>query len=107
MRVLGVEFDPEQVRHLRHQGLHVRFGDAQDGDFLQSLPLQDIPWAMSTLPDLAPNKALLHALKVQGYPGQVALVARDDAQALALARLGSHATFNPSGMPWISPWIAW
>jgi Kef-type K+ transport system membrane component KefB len=93
--VLGVDFDPELVRHLRRQGLAVRFGDGQDPDFLESLPLEGVPWVVSTLPDLESNRALLHALKARGYAGEVAIVARDEAQGTALKRLGAPTVLYP------------
>ncbi|WP_217126054.1 cation:proton antiporter [Hydrogenophilus thiooxidans] len=93
--VLGVDFDPEVVRRLRRQGLAVRFGDGQDPDFLESLPLDGVPWVVSTLPDLESNRALLQALTVRGYSGGVAIVARDEAQGVALERAGATTVLYP------------
>ncbi len=93
--VLGVDFDPETVRRLRRQGLAVRFGDGQDPDFLESLPLADVPWVVSTLPDLESNRMLLHALAERGYGGEVAVVARDEAQGTALKRAGAPTVLYP------------
>jgi len=95
LHVLCVEFDPELVRHLRRKGMDVRFGDAQDPDFLESLPLEGVPWAVSTLPDLVSNRALLHALAARGYAGEVAVVARDEAQGTALKRIGTPTVLYP------------
>ncbi len=95
LAVLGVEFDPELVRRLRAQGMEVRFGDGQDADFLESLPLEGVPWAVSTLPDLESNRALLHALATRGFAGEVAMVARDDAQGAALKRAGAPTVLYP------------
>ncbi len=95
LAVLGVEFDPELVRRLRDQGMEVRFGDGQDADFLESLPLEGVPWAVSTLPDLESNRALLHALATRGFAGEVAMVARDDAQGAALKRAGAPTVLYP------------
>ncbi len=93
--VLGVEFDPEVVRRLRRQGLSVRFGDGQDPDFLETLPLDGVSWTVSTLPDLESNRVLLHALSARGYGGEVAIVARDEIQGAALKRLGTPTVLYP------------
>ncbi|MFN3594714.1 MAG: NAD(P)-binding protein, partial [Thiobacillaceae bacterium] len=93
--VLGVDFDPETVRRLRRQGLAIRFGDGQDPDFLESLPLDGVPWVVSTLPDLESNRMLLHALAERGYGGEVAVVARDEAQGSALKRAGVPTVLYP------------
>jgi len=95
LAVLGVEFDPELVRSLRAQGMEVRFGDGQDADFLESLPLEGVPWAVSTLPDLESNRVLLHALATRGFAGELAIVARDDAQGAALKRAGAPTVLYP------------
>jgi Kef-type K+ transport system membrane component KefB len=88
IRALGVDFDPEAVRELRRQGLAVRFGDGEDPDFLESLPLQDTPWAVTTLPQWESNRAFLHALRAAGFNGRVAGVVRDEAHAVELGRVG-------------------
>nr|MBS0022275.1 cation:proton antiporter [Gammaproteobacteria bacterium] len=93
--VLGVDFDPEVVRHLRRQGLMLRFGDSQDPDFLESLPLEAVPWAVSTLPDLASNRALLHALRARRFGGEIVIVARDEAQHSSLKRAGAPTVLYP------------
>ena len=95
LSVLGVEFDPELVRSLRGKGMNVSFGDGQDADFLESLPLTGVSWAVSTLPDLASNRALLHALTVRGFAGEVAFVARDDVQGALLKRAGAPTVLYP------------
>ena len=78
IRVVGVDFDPEVVRIQQLAGMDVRFGDGEAPDFVESLPLADVPWIVSTLPDYPSNLALLHALDLHRYGGHIALVARDD-----------------------------
>lgn len=95
LSVLGVEFDPEVVRHLRHLGMKVRFGDGEDADFIAELPLDGVAWVISTLPDLDANHALLHALRTRAYGGDIAFVARDDAQGAELKRLGAPTVLYP------------
>jgi len=93
--VLGIDFDPEGVRALARQGLPVRFGDAEDPAFLDSLPLSGASWVVSTLPQWASTRAFLHALGQTRFDGAVAAVARDDAQAAALREGGVEHVLNP------------
>jgi Trk K+ transport system NAD-binding subunit len=72
----------------------MRFGDAEDPDFLESLPLKDARWVVSTLPEVASNQALLHALRANGYAGRVAVAVRDEYQAQVLAASGIDRVFN-------------
>lgn len=93
--VFGVEHDPELVHELRARGIRVSFGDAQDPDYLESLPLDGVPWIVSTLPDLESNRALLFALQLRKYSGDIAVVARDDAQGIALKQIGVPTVLYP------------
>jgi Kef-type K+ transport system membrane component KefB len=76
---MGVDFDPDLVRTAHLKGLPVHYGDAEDPDFLDALPLKQASWVVSSLPQAHSNTALLHALKTAGYAGRVAIAARDDA----------------------------
>ncbi|HWS27696.1 MAG TPA: cation:proton antiporter family protein [Xanthomonadales bacterium] len=95
LRTLGVEFDPEVARALRRQGLPVRYGDGIASEFLESLPLKDTRWIVSTLPDIASNRELLRSLTGLGFTGDVAVVARDEADGVALKKLGAPTLLYP------------
>ena len=47
-RVLGVDFDPDLVRRQGGLDYPVRYGDAEDPEFLGSLPLNRPVWSNST-----------------------------------------------------------
>ncbi|MBK6470101.1 MAG: cation:proton antiporter [Betaproteobacteria bacterium] len=95
VRVLGVDFDPEVVETLRSRGLDLRFGDSQDADFLDSLPLARAAWIISTLPDLESNRHLLRDLAHRDLDGEVAVVARDDRLGAALKQVGAPVVMYP------------
>jgi Kef-type K+ transport system membrane component KefB len=95
MHVLGVDFDPEVVRAQQHQGMNAHFGDGEAPDFVDSLPLAGVPWVISTLPDYASNRALLHALTLNHFKGHVAIVARDEAEAARLAHFDQVEILHP------------
>lgn len=96
LEVLGVDFDPEVARDYRRRGMAVRFGDATDADFLESLPLAGARWVVSTFPDLESNRGLILALRAHHYHGEIAVVARDDSDGLALKRLGVPTVLYPA-----------
>lgn len=81
MRVLGVDFDPEVIKVQQLTGLDARFGDCEAPDFIESLPLSNVPWVVSSLPDTGANRALISALAEHHYQGRIAIVARDEAEA--------------------------
>ena len=92
---LGVDFDPDRVRMLRSEGLPVLYGDAEDQDFIGTLPLPEAAWVVCALPLPEPSRVLLHALGHHGYRGHIAAIVRDDAQAGTLQSLGVEWFLNP------------
>jgi len=92
---IGVDFDPEQVRALQAGGLPVVFGDGEDPDFMESLPLARARWVVTTFPQLESNRALLHALQCAHYRGPVAAAVRDPAHGRALDEAGVAMILNP------------
>ena len=96
LQVLGVDFDPEVARRIRRKGLAVRYGDGTDTDFLESLPITGAAWVVSTLPDLASNLDLLRALREHHCRADVAIVAREEEDGLALKRAGAPTVIYPT-----------
>lgn len=96
LEVLAVDFDPEVARAHRRRGMAVRFGDATDADFLESLPLADASWVISTFPDVESNRGLIQALRAHHYGGEIAVVARDDQDGVALKHLGVRTVLYPT-----------
>jgi Kef-type K+ transport system membrane component KefB len=95
LNVLGVDFDPEAVRERHLQGLEARFGDAEDPEFPETLPLGHARWVVSTLPQAEINLALLGALRHHGYRGAVAMAAHTEKDATALTGAGVDRVFLP------------
>ena len=75
-RVIGVDFDPQALVRARAVGLPVLYGDAQDPEIFEHLPLPDARWVVSTPPDLDASRVLLRHLQDRGYRGRVAVACR-------------------------------
>lgn len=95
VRVLGVDFDPERVRELRRHGLRVAFGDVENTELADTLPLGDLRWVVSTLPDPGINRTLIANLRRHGYSGSVAAVAHTKEDAHTLTQAGASTVFLP------------
>ena len=91
----GVDFDPEAVRELQRRGLPVDFGDAEDPEYVASLPVAQAAMVITTLPALDGNRALLHGLKSLQYSGRIVVAVRDPAHGRALAAAGAHLVLSP------------
>ena len=95
LAVLGVDFDPENVRAMRRKGIPMRFGDAEDLDFPESLPLENVRWVISTLPHPDVNLTLMRALANQDYTGKVAVTAHNEPEGHMLEKAGAHHVLYP------------
>jgi hypothetical protein len=73
----------------------VRYGDGIASEFLESLPLKETRWVVSTLPDMASNRDLLRGLQELHFTGEVAVVARDELDGVALKQMGTPTVLYP------------
>lgn len=95
VKVVGIDFDPETVRSLKLRRLPVHYGDAENLDFLDSLPVSQARWIVSTLPLPEANVLLLHGLREAGYSGQLAVTLRDEQMAQGLKGFGIDKVYMP------------
>lgn len=93
--VLGVDFDPEVTLALEREGLQVRFGDCEDINFLETLPLENTAWVVITLPQPESYQILLSGLKHRGYSGRVAALARTEDQVGTLKASATDKILYP------------
>jgi len=86
-QVLGVDFDPDLVRRNKGKDYTVHYGDAEDPEFLATLPLEQVRWVLSSVGEMPVNLALLNGLHYYGYKGRVAVTAHThpDIEQLKLA----------------------
>jgi len=73
--VLGVDYDPERVRLWQGRGLTALYGDLEDSELYQALPLANTQWVVCSIPGQDKSRVLLHALQHNGFAGQTALTA--------------------------------
>lgn len=100
--VLGVDFDPEALKHWRRMGMDAAFGDATDPEFVAHLDLTQVRAVISAvsrergaLSEADPQKALLHGLQNAGFRGEVALAVHSAADADDLLKLGKPMILRP------------
>ncbi|WP_081890791.1 cation:proton antiporter [Porticoccus hydrocarbonoclasticus] len=94
-RLLAVDFDPQAVQYHTRDGYAVRYGDAEDPEFIASLPLSRATWVVSTVRDRAINRMILHGLKEQGYKGKVAISAAGSYDARFFEQVGVDMVLVP------------
>jgi Kef-type K+ transport system membrane component KefB len=94
-RVLGVDFDPNLIHGQEENHYEVYYGDAEDPEFLTSLPLDQARWVLSSLREKSVNFALLQGLRDHGYKGQVAVTAHTTTCARQLKQAGANLVLLP------------
>lgn len=93
--VLAVDFNPELVQKTAQHNVPTRYGDAEDPEFIASLPLTDAKWIVGTMRDRHISMALLKALKEANYQGKVALAATHQADVDNLKAMGVDMVLVP------------
>jgi Kef-type K+ transport system membrane component KefB len=92
--VLAVDFDP---RHHRAPpgGPPVVYGDAEDPELPEQLPLERTRWVVSTLRDNHANRALATSLAHHGFAGRLAVSADHDHEVEELGATGADLVVRP------------
>jgi Kef-type K+ transport system membrane component KefB len=75
VHLLCVDFDPQQVRFWQRQGIAALYGDVEDPELPDRLPLGTVRYVISSLSDVQANLALVKLLKANGYRGKIAVTA--------------------------------
>ena len=94
-RLLAIDIDPDALRRHDADGFATRYGDAEDPEFIATLPLDQVEWVVSTVRERELNKMLLHALRQQGFRGKIALSATNPADAAVLEKAGADRVLIP------------
>jgi hypothetical protein len=94
-RVLAVDFDPRAVTVWSRDTVTTVFGDAEDLELLNSLPLDDARWLICTVPAVDTSLALLHGLRELGFSGRAAVTAHTATDAKRLRDAGADLVLQP------------
>ena len=93
-RVWGVESDIDKVRRHRKDGRHVILGDAEDADFWETRELWHIKLVMLAMPSVSDIHDITAQLKMSGYKGHIAAIARYEDERKQLVEFGVDNVFN-------------
>ena len=90
----GLESDADRAEKLRSESFNVISGDADDLEFWQQASYCDIRLVMLALPSQQEMLATLQMMKIAGYQGKTAAVARYEDERNQLLELGVDVVFN-------------
>lgn len=93
-RVFGVDFDPKALKRWKKKGRAGQYGDADDPDLPEILPL-DAQCVVSSLEDKQINLALIKYLKHAEYKGNIAVTSYTGRTAKELEKAGADLILLP------------
>ncbi|MDB1088253.1 cation:proton antiporter [Streptomyces sp. ACA25] len=94
-RVLAVDFDPHRVEINDRENVTAVFGSVEDVHFLETLPLTQARYVISTVPVPETGRALLHGLEHHNYGGRTVLTAHTRRDADLLREAGADIVLEP------------
>ena len=101
-KVLGIDFDPDNVRNWQRQNIPAMYGDMADPDFIAHLPLAGARWVIAATPVVSaalthndPRRILVESLKDQGFSGRIAVAAQHAHDAGSLREKGADLILMP------------
>lgn len=102
LRLLAVDFNPQEVERWRQRGIEAIHGDVCDQEFVEGLPLHDARWIVCAMPqhDLGvthedPRLVLLEALRRLRCAGRVAVASHRPEEVAALVGKGADVVLLP------------
>ncbi|HEY7885752.1 MAG TPA: cation:proton antiporter family protein [Cellvibrionaceae bacterium] len=95
LTVLGVDFDPKMVEQYRREGIEIQYGDLEDPDLPEQLPLTHARYVISTVPDLQGSSSLLKCMRSAGFGGKIILTAHSSEHAGKLQDMGADQVLLP------------
>ena len=95
IQVIAVDFDPEVTRAIRHPNIAMRYGDAADPEFIDSLPLASAHSVVCTIPDIETQLVLIDSLKQHQFKGHVVIAAHQPGTRKELEKAGVSDIFVP------------
>ena len=102
LKVLAVDFNPDEIRHWRERGMDAVYGDAGDQELIGSLPWGRVRLVLSALPQQAPGLthedprlALIDELKRQRFEGRIVVSTHATGEIEALRRRGADIVLCP------------
>ncbi len=94
VRLLSVDYNPDLVRS-EPMGHPVLYGDAEDPEFIATLPLARTQWVVSTAPERHVSHGLIHTLRNLGYTGRIAVTAHGSGEVAKLEQAGADLVLVP------------
>jgi Kef-type K+ transport system membrane component KefB len=95
IRYLAVDFDPQVIKLWQEKGRNIIYGDLEDPEILERIPVQKAKYIISTVPDREASIQLIRALKRNHYPGKIFQIALHEKDARLFSYCGADQVLIP------------
>ena len=95
IRVLGLDADPIVLEQLLADGRRVIYGDAEDTELWEKIPLVKIKGIVLTMPEFEVRVSSIKQLKMRQFTGHIGTVCFDGNEESKLHRLGATFVIHP------------
>jgi predicted Kef-type K+ transport protein len=93
-RAWGMDADRELIARQREQGMHVFVGDAENADVWDAIDVTSTKLVLLAVPSLLDCRNITLQLKLAGYQGRIAAIARYEDEREPLLAAGVDKVFN-------------
>ena len=94
-RVVGLDSDPIILEKVLRKGLRVVYGDAEDSELWDRLPLKRLKGILLTMPDFETRSKTVKQLRHKGFSGQVGTICFHTEEKQSLERMGADFVIHP------------
>lgn len=95
---LGIDFDPMVVKSWQEKGRDIVYGDIEDPDLLERLPIKNVKCIISTIPDPDHSRHLVRSLRRERFSGRIFLTASTEKDFKLLDTCGADKVLMPQQM---------
>lgn len=78
LKYLGVDFDPEVVKEKKAKGQSIIYGELDDPEIVEQIPLKKTKCVISTVRDSEASMKLIKSLRRFGFKGKIYLTAQNE-----------------------------
>jgi len=98
IRYFAIDFDPLVVEEWKQKGKSIIYGDIEDPELLDHVPLQFSTCVLSTISASDPSIQLVKALRERNYTGKIFLTAMNERDMKALSNIDVDDILLPHSM---------
>jgi hypothetical protein len=98
IRYFAVDFDPVVVKEWHNKGKSIVYGDIEDPELLDHVPMQNATCVLCTVSTTEPSLQLVKSLRERNYTGKIFLTAMNERDLAVLSQADVDDVLMPHSM---------